>query len=340
MIRKRALAPLIISALCLTAALASTASGATTFGATLTGTPTLEATNCKVVTLNVPVSCTLLISRLDDPADRASTGLTSPTAGVIVRWRVVAGASTATSLTFTPRVIELTNLFTALRSGTPHSIPASGGTFEFPDRLPIPKDGWFAFDSVANGPVGAGPIVAATSTQPAAFIQKAPAVPDGGTFSVGISIGTPMNKLLVNADVEPDVDGDGFGDETQDLCTSRADVQSVCPPPKISTPTLSKGVFGFTSDIAAKATTTLFKVSNGRKVGKKCKSKAKKGKKCKIYTKFAEWDDNVVAGANKISYAYKVGGKSLKKGSYRATIVVTSPQNTVTTKTIDFKIKK
>jgi hypothetical protein len=108
----------------------------------------------------------------------------------------------------------------------------------------------------------------------------------------------------------------------------------------LSKPKFSKGVFSFTSDLTGKATTTLFRVAKGHKVGKKCKSKVIKGKKsCKLYTKFAQWNDDVVPGSNKISYSYKVGGKSLKRGSYRATIVVASPPNTATTKTVDFKIK-
>jgi hypothetical protein len=148
-----------------------------------------------------------------------------------------------------------------------------------------------------------------------------------------------MTKLMISADIEPDADHDSYGDETQDLCPTRADVHTACPPPAVTNAKTIKGGFTFTSDIAAKATTTLFRTSNGRKVGKKCKAKRTSGKKCKIYTKFAQWDNDVVAGVNKISYAYKVGGKSLKRGNYRATILVTSPQNTVTTKTIDFKIK-
>jgi hypothetical protein len=38
-------------------------------------------------------------------------------------------------------------------------------------------------------------------------------------------------ELLINADIEPDEDGDGFGDETQDQCPTDASTQGQCPPP-------------------------------------------------------------------------------------------------------------
>ncbi|MGH2957995.1 MAG: hypothetical protein ACRDKE_00200 [Solirubrobacterales bacterium] len=322
-------------------ALPTSGSAATTIGSSMTGTPTVKPGQCNVITPNVPVSCTLFVGSYANPADEAPGGRFAPAPGVITRWRVAVGAGQTTSLTLTPRVIGVTTLYTALRSGTPQSIPTAGGSFTFEAHLPVAKNDFFAIDAISDGLAGAGPAVVATTADNASFVAKTPAVPDGATFSVLGTIGPPtQTKLLINADIEPDADGDTYGDETQDLCTTRADVHTVCPPPLVSQPTLTKGAFSFTSDIAAKATTTLFKVSNGRKVGKKCKAKSKRGKKCKIYTKFAQWNDDVVAGANNTSYAYKVGGKSLKPGKYRATIVITSPQNTVTTKTIDFSIKK
>jgi hypothetical protein len=33
----------------------------------------------------------------------------------------------------------------------------------------------------------------------------------------------------LNADIEPDADADGFGDETQDLCPTDASTQGACP---------------------------------------------------------------------------------------------------------------
>ena len=38
--------------------------------------------------------------------------------------------------------------------------------------------------------------------------------------------------MLANADIEPDADKDGYGDETQDLCSSDASTQGACPAKK------------------------------------------------------------------------------------------------------------
>lgn len=336
MTRKLCIPLVVVLALLATTA---SATAATTIGAALTGTPTLHPANCAVVSGGVPVSCTVYINSITDPAETAPGGIFAPADGVITRWRLVMGASTATSITITPRVLGFTNKYTALRSGAPQSIPVAGGTFEFPTRLPIPSLGLFAIDAVTNGAVGDAPKFVTNIGSSAGLIAKTPAVPDGGTFGVTLGAAT-TNKLMINADIEPDADKDGYGDETQDLCVTSATAQGPCPAPVITAPKTAKGGFTFTSDLPGKATTTLYKVTGGRKVGKKCKSKAKKGKKCKIYTKFAQWGDDVVAGPNTISYAYKVGGKSLKKGSYRATISIVTAQLTVTTTNIDFKIKK
>lgn len=314
---------------------------AVTIGAAQTGTPTVTPGGCIVITNNVPVSCTLFVGTIANPAEAAPGGQFSPVTGVITRWHVKVGAGITSSLTLTPRVLGFTTLFTALRSGTPQAIPPSGGTFSFEEHLPVEKNDLFAMDSIANGPIAAGPVVVANIATNANYIVKTPAVPDGATFPVGLVIGPPtQTKLMISADIEADLDGDRFGDETQDLCPTRADVQAVCPPPVVTKPTFSKATFSFTSDIAGKASTTLFKVGNGRKVGTKCKAKRKRGKKCKVYTKFAQWSDDVVPGTNKITYEYKVGGKTLKPGKYRATIVIASAQNTVTTQTVDFTIKE
>ena len=39
--------------------------------------------------------------------------------------------------------------------------------------------------------------------------------------------------LLLNADLEPDADGDGYGDETQDGCPTEVSTQGECAPPPL-----------------------------------------------------------------------------------------------------------
>lgn len=51
-----------------------------------------------------------------------------------------------------------------------------------------------------------------------------------GSFSV--SSFTTNTRLNLSASIEPDADGDGFGDETQDRCPSSATAQGSCPAKK------------------------------------------------------------------------------------------------------------
>ena len=48
---------------------------------------------------------------------------------------------------------------------------------------------------------------------------------------------------MLNADVEPDADADGFGDETQDQCLGQAGPDNGCPAPDTAAPetTITKG---------------------------------------------------------------------------------------------------
>ena len=53
---------------------------------------------------------------------------------------------------------------------------------------------------------------------------------DGDLALTDVDSTSPENfEALFSARVEPDADGDGFGDESQDACPSRADVQAACP---------------------------------------------------------------------------------------------------------------
>ena len=53
---------------------------------------------------------------------------------------------------------------------------------------------------------------------------------DGTTYDTNAT--QPGTRLDVSATIEPDADGDGYGDDTQDLCPTRADKQNECVPPE------------------------------------------------------------------------------------------------------------
>jgi RTX calcium-binding nonapeptide repeat (4 copies) len=67
------------------------------------------------------------------------------------------------------------------------------------------------------------------------YFQSATEPPKGSTQTTTTTLfGT---RILVAANVEPDSDRDGFGDETQDQCPTNATIQGPCPQSPASPPT-------------------------------------------------------------------------------------------------------
>lgn len=91
------------------------------------------------------------------------------------------------------------------------------------------------------------------------------------------------SRLALFATIEPDADGDGFGDESQDLCTQRADMQSACPAVAITSVKRTTGKKSLKLTVATNAAATLkasvsarVPASGGRKA-RTIKFKAKTG---------------------------------------------------------------
>src|SRR5918994_2634354 len=146
----------------------------------------------------------------------------SPIDGVIVRWRTRFGeAFTGARLRVVDYVPNPTPTLTGIRSGPPTDVPAGLQEFPLSPGLPIS----------AGNEVG---IDIADDTSPAAFRSRSmasgfidsPAIGDGASSPSG-ALG--VQEILLNADVEPDADGDRLGDETQDQCPTNAGTQGACP---------------------------------------------------------------------------------------------------------------
>jgi hypothetical protein len=84
-------------------------------------------------------------------------------------------------------------------------------------------------------------------------------IPDPSVGSSPLMLATAYERLLIGATLEPDADGDGFGDETQDQCPSSASTQGPCP----VVPLLKKCKHGKKSK----------KKQSGAAIAKKCKKK-------------------------------------------------------------------
>jgi hypothetical protein len=150
----------------------------------------------------------------------------TPTRGVVTAWSTFAGPAPTQTLQFV----------------TIHPDPATPGSFIY-DGVDIERNispGTLnTFSSGVRLPIGAGGEIGIhlplNSQASCIFTTVA-----GDNYGLGAGTPTPgssqafssgtfdMARVDVSAKVEPDVDGDGFGDETQDACPSLATTQSPC----------------------------------------------------------------------------------------------------------------
>jgi hypothetical protein len=149
--------------------------------------------------------------------------------GVVVRWRVLNGDAGP----FRVRVVTLNpgssggmyRSYDVIRSSAVENVAARTGLFSkissFPTRLPIPAGSYVALAGATRSEAFQ------ESSGGAATYSSVDEVGDGLTASGETHNGT----VLYNGDIEPDVDGDGYGDVTQDSCPSVATIhEGPCPP--------------------------------------------------------------------------------------------------------------
>jgi hypothetical protein len=107
-----------------------------------------------------------------------------------------------------------------------HPVANVSAIQEFLTRLTIE-----AGDELGIGVVGSSSSIlnarAATSGATARFSSPSQAngISTSGTANTNL-------RLLLNADLEPDADHDGYGDQTQDGCPANAAIQADCSPKK------------------------------------------------------------------------------------------------------------
>lgn len=159
----------------------------------------------------------------------SGTIYTAPSAGVVTSWRTFSGPADADDvLQFRVyRPVGAPGTYTPT-SGSPSQALGPDGTLNsFPTRqsiaagdvigLYVVDDGPNNFSACVYGPTGLGGDVL-YALNPAAAIGSPSAYPAGGMYRVDVA-----------AVVEADADGDGYGDESQDLCPSNAAVHDQCP---------------------------------------------------------------------------------------------------------------
>ncbi|MDO8211273.1 hypothetical protein [Conexibacter sp. CPCC 206217] len=181
--------PLLLACLCAVLLLPSAASASTTLGTSPeVALPTTPLAGCAPA-----LACTVAQERL------ANLDLNVPDTGVVVRWRVHGSAGQV-------RLRRVGGGATA-----PAALPASAGAVEQTAQLPVRSGDLLALDLLDGAQV---------SREPSPFISGAdmtstwtPPLADGETRAPSASF---EGYWLFEAEIEPDADGDGRGDETQD----------------------------------------------------------------------------------------------------------------------------
>jgi hypothetical protein len=186
----------------------------------LIGAPTAPAAtevgnNCEA---NIAISDATLLPFANGPTSILPA--TAPSPGVVTAWKVtsIAGAETFPEKLKVLRPTQSSHVFHIVAESSVENVVA--GQNSFPTRIVVKLgDRFGAYGS--SGTLGC---------EPGSFGDIAAAFSgDAALGKIRSVIEEPSFQAAVSATIEPDVDGDGYGDETQDKCPQSAAIQSGCP---------------------------------------------------------------------------------------------------------------
>lgn len=238
---------LILGIVAVAAACAPAASAATEFGDNCTAD---EATSAEV-----PASL-FALTAAGDPLP-----LVAPTGGVITQWKISQAAVP----------VPITQTLEVLRTAGPPTVQVIGesaqivgpGSNSFNTRIPVQ-----AGDRLGLSAPAESPLLFCTAPGPENLL--------GIFVNVGPGASTKFEpieaeaRVPASAVIEPDVDNDGYGDETQDKCPQVATAQTACPVVTLSTSAAAKrGLATVLITASSQATVT---VQGAVKLGKGKKS--------------------------------------------------------------------
>jgi hypothetical protein len=204
-------------ALAIAALLALPAAGqaSQTFGSQLKNSPA-PGPACVETT---PGPCTI-VSYINPNADGDPVTSPAPADGVIVKLRIKsAGPETVTFRLATVNKQGDVVFAQAAGTGPSLNLQGTGDIEEFAARVPVAQGAHIALDSPSTK------MVYNQGGDEFAYLY-APTLAEGQGPRAPSAEG--VGELLVQAVMEPDADRDGFGDETQDGCSSQASVQGAC----------------------------------------------------------------------------------------------------------------
>ena len=310
---------------------------ATVFGSPLRHSP--DSSDCQMIGPCTVVAFTE--PNLTDPLGENYSG-GAPVDGVITKFRIYANTPSSTQVTF--RVANINRPDPMDQSSALASAVGTGPTVtiqhteepeihEFPGRLPVKKGEQLAIDATE---------VEANYSQGCDHCSYvfAPSLVDGSGARGSLE---STNQLLVQATIEPDADGDGFGDETQDQCPTQKTTQGPCDntPPAVSGLGVANGTISYSLSEASTVSFQLEKKLHGRKVGRKCVKQTATNsghKRCNLFKSVgAKFGGPGSQGANQVTLP---NGKKLGPGTYRVTMTVTDLAGNMATKTTTFRVVK
>jgi hypothetical protein len=282
------------------------------------------------------------------------TTYTVPTAGVLTSWSVEAPeAPNADPVGF--RIFRPTgapHTYTVIGDSPLESVAGGSGLLSFPTRVAVqPGDLLGLYSEGNSGWCGNYPLAPGDSWDYANVTSQ----PPGSQFTY------TAEPLFLRADIaaslEPDRDGDGFGDLTQDACPTDPTRQTACPPPPparaASLSRVSQSAsrwregktfarlsrrarkppvgttFRFTLDKAATVRFVFTQKKPGRRVGGECRAPSARNKgrsKCtRTVTAGKLSFARAHAGANRVRFAGRLSRKQkLRAGRYTLTITASN----------------
>jgi hypothetical protein len=310
----RVLAPALAVAALLSVPAAGHASQ--TFGSLLKNSPANGPDPCVDTT---PGPCTLV--GYINPND-AGDPVTSPAPGdgVIVRFRMRTSAAEAVTL----RLASVTKqgdtlLAQAVRSGPTVTTQGTGEIEEFPARLVVHPGEHLALDAPAAH------MVYNQGGDQFTPLYAPPLVEGQGPRGPGAD---PTGELLLQAVMEPDADGDGFGDETQDGCPTQRSTQGACDTTGPGVRAISVGKRRVRYRLSEDATVT-FRVQRARRT---------RSGRTRYVTLRGRFSDNGVAGANARSVPRRFRRSRLADGTYRLVVRATDALGNATRRTKRFTV--
>ncbi|MFT4049703.1 MAG: hypothetical protein QM648_07665 [Solirubrobacterales bacterium] len=292
---------------------------------------------CSIPAAQTTVTCNVL-QAVATGSDLQPDGPMVTSNGVLTSWHVAVATSGPATVTLRARLYRIADLgsdflFQPVRSSAPFVVPAGGGQFDITDRVQALSGDYLGLEArLTGGSPGDSPLVVATSTFTAGIAGVAAEVPDNNVFTIHKPYISSNVKLVVSARIEPDVDGDGYGDETQDLCPQRADAHGKCTPPSIGALRYDAGGIRFTASTSGSVKVLVERATSGRKSGHRCKAGAHHGARCTAWLKATSNTAKFQPGANSVKFKGK-------RGKYRATLAFSAPGTKKLVKTLKFQIR-